>query len=59
MNKLEITCVVMGFICMLCNLDLKVEGTDKTLVVANVFALIRSLIYLAMILVPMYFRFWR
>ena len=59
MNKLEITCVVMGFICMLCNLDLKVEGTDKTLVIANVFALIRSLIYLAMILVPMYFRFWR
>lgn len=59
MNKLEIACVVMGFICMLCNLDMKVEGTDKTLVVANVFALIRSLIYLAMILVPMYFKFWR
>ena len=59
MNKLEIACVVIGFICMLCNLDMTIKGTLKTVVVANVFSLIRSLIYLAMILVPMYFRFWR
>ena len=59
MNKLEIACVVIGFICMLCNLDMEIKGTHKTVVVANVFALIRSLIYLAMILVPLYFRFWR
>lgn len=59
MNKLEIACVIIGFICMLCNLDMEIKGTHKTVVVANVFALIRSLIYLAMILIPMYFRFWR
>lgn len=58
MNKLEIACVIIGCICMLCD-DMEIKGSHKTVVVANVFSLIKSLIYLAMILVPMYFRFWR
>jgi len=58
MNKLEIACVIIGFICIIFNIDLKVEG--KTAIICVLISkVISNLIFGAMILLPLYFNYWR
>ena len=58
MNKLEIACVVIGFICIILNIDFKVEG--KTAIICVLISkVISNLIVGAMILLPLYFNYWR
>lgn len=58
MNKLEIACVVIGFICIILDIDFKVEG--KTAIICVLISkVISNLIFGAMILLPLYFNYWR
>ena len=58
MNKLEIACIIIGFICIILNIDFKVEG--KTAIVCVLISkVISNLIFGAMILLPLYFNYWR
>ena len=58
MNKLEIACVVIGFICIIFNIDFKTEG--KTAIICVLISkVISNLIFGAMILLPLYFNYWR
>lgn len=58
MTKLEIACVIIGFICIILNIDFKVEG--KTAIVCVLISkVISNLIFGAMILLPLYFNYWR
>ena len=58
MNKLEIACVVIGFICIILNIDFKVEG--KTAIICVLISkVISNLIFGAMIILPLYFNYWR
>ena len=58
MNKLEIACVIIGFICIILNIDFKVEG--KTAIICVLISkIITNLIFSAMILLPLYFNCWR
>lgn len=58
MNKLEIACVVIGFICIILNIDFKVEG--KTAIICVLISkVISNLIFGAMIFLPLYFNCWR
>jgi hypothetical protein len=58
MNKLEIACVIIGFICIILNIDFKAEG--KTAIICVLISkVISNLIFGAMILLPLYFNYWR
>ena len=58
MKGLEIACVVIGFICIILNIDFKVEG--KTAIICILISkVISNLIFGAMILLPLYFNYWR
>lgn len=58
MKGLEIACVVIGFICIILNIDFKVEG--KTAIICVLISkVISNLIFGAMILLPLYFNYWR
>ena len=60
MTKLEITCVICGVIAFLYPLNIKVTPpvtfADVLIVIATI---IRYLVCALMILLPLYFRFWR
>lgn len=57
MKGLEIACVVIGFICIILNIDFKVEG--KTAIICVLISkVISNLIFGAMILLPLYFNYW-
>lgn len=58
MNKLEIACVVIGFICIILNIDFKAEGKIAIICVL-ILKVISNLIYGVMILLPLYFNYWR
>lgn len=58
MNKLEIACVVIGFICIILNIDFKAEGKFAIICIL-ISKLISNLIFGAMILLPLYFNYWR
>ena len=58
MKGLEIACVVIGFICIILNIDFKVEG--KTAIICVLISkVISNLIFGGMILLPLYFNYWR
>lgn len=58
MNKLEIACIVIGFICIILNIDFKAEG--KTAIICVLISkVISNLIFGAMIILPLYFNYWR
>ena len=58
MNKLEIACVIIGFICIILNIDFKAKG--KTAIICTLISkVISDLIFGAMILLPLYFNYWR
>ena len=58
MNKLEIACVIIGFICIILNIDFKVEG--KTAIICVLISkVISNLIFGTMILLSLYFNYWR
>lgn len=58
MKGLEIACVVIGFICIILNIDFKVE--EKTTIICVLISkVISNLIFGAMILLPLYFNYWR
>ncbi len=58
MKGLEIACVVIGFICIILNIDFKVEG--KTAIICVLISkVISNLIFGAMILLPLYFNYWK
>lgn len=58
MKGLEIACVVIGFICIILNIDFKAEG--KTAIICVLISkIISNLIFGAMILLPLYFNYWR
>lgn len=58
MNKLEIACVVIGFICIILNVDFEVKG--KTAIICVLISkVISNLIFGAMIFLPLYFNYWR
>ena len=60
MTKLEIACVICGLLAFLCPLTLNVTPpmtfTDVLVVLA---VIIRYIVCGLMILLPLYFRFWR
>ena len=59
MNKLEIACIIVGFIGMLFNFaENKVEG-KHAIVGYFISKVISKLIFCAMILLPLYFNYWR
>lgn len=58
MTKLEIACVVIGFICIILNINFKAEG--KTAIICVLISkVILNLIFGAMVLLPLYFNYWR
>lgn len=58
MKGLEIACVIIGFICIILNIDFKVEG--KTAIICVLISkVISNLIFGAMIILPLYFNYWR
>lgn len=58
MNKLEIACIIIGFICIILNIDFKAEG--KTAIICVLISkVISNLIFGAMILLPLYFNYWK
>lgn len=58
MNKLEIVCVVIGFICIFLNIDFKAEG--KTAIICTLISkIISKFIFGAMILLLLYFNYWK
>ncbi len=58
MKGLEIACVVIGFICIILNINFKAEG--KTAIICTLISkVICNLIFGAMILLPLYFNYWR
>ena len=59
MTKLEIACVIVGLIGVLCSQSGKVKGETKDLVLYIVHKLIFILVFGAMVLLPLYFRYWR
>lgn len=58
MKGLEIACVVIGFICIILNIDFKAEG-KTTIVCVLISKVISNLIFGAMILLPLYFNYWK
>ena len=58
MNKLEIACVIIGFICIILNIDVKAEG-KTAIICALISKVIFNLIFGSMILLPLYFNYWR
>ena len=58
MNKLEIACVVIGFICIILNIDFKAKG-NIAIICVLISKVISNLIFGAMILLPLYFNYWR
>ena len=59
MNKLEIACVIVGFICILFDTTTEVKCSTKGLLIHNIFEIIRLLIYSMLIILPLYFNYWR
>lgn len=60
MTKLEIACVIIGFISFLFQTDTKLNVKGKTSVVfAMIQIIVGYLISFAMIILPLYFRLWR
>lgn len=58
MKGLEIACVVIGFICIILNINFKAEG--KTAIICVLISkVILNLIFGAMVLLPLYFNYWR
>ena len=58
MKGLEIACVIIGFICIILNINFNVEG--KTAIICVLISkVISNLIFGAMILLPLYFNYWR
>lgn len=58
MNKLEIACVIIGFICIILNINLKVEG-KTAIICALISKIITNLIFSAMVFLPLYFNYWK
>ena len=58
MNKLEIACVIIGFICIILNINFKVEG-KTAIICALISKIITNLIFSAMVLLPLYFNYWK
>lgn len=58
MKGLEIACVVIGFICIILNIDFKAEGKNAIICVL-ISKVISNLIFGAMILLPLYFNYWK
>lgn len=58
MKGLEIACVVIGFICIILNLNFKAEG-KTAIICALISKVILNLIFGAMVLLPLYFNYWR
>lgn len=60
MTKLEIACVICGLIAFLCHLNIKVTPPVTLAdVLITLAVIIRYLVCGLMILLPLYFRFWR
>ena len=58
MNKLEIACVIVGCIGILFNEGHTAEG--KVAIITNVIlTIISDIIFALMILLPLYFNYWR
>lgn len=59
MNKLEIACIIVGFIGMFFNFtENKVEG-KHAIIGYFISKIISKFIFGAMILLPLYFNYWR
>lgn len=59
MNKLEIACIIVGFIGMLFNFtESKVEG-KHAIVGYFISKIISKFIFGSMILLPLYFNYWK
>lgn len=59
MTKLEIACIIVGFIGFLTPLKLKLDNQGIADIILVLALLIRYLLCGAMILLPLYFNFWR
>ena len=58
MNKLEIACVIIGFICIILNINLKIKR-KTAIICALISKIITNLIFGAMIFLPLYFNYWK
>ena len=59
MHNLEIVCVILGFICIISESLSNFEGSTKGFLIQNIFGIIRILIYSILIILPLYFNYWR
>lgn len=60
MTNIEITCIIIGFIGMLFNVNGENKAEGKFAVIAYFISkIISKLIFGAMILLPLYFNYWR
>lgn len=60
MTKLEIACVICGMIGMLFSISPTIRfNVFKEFVIMVILIIIQNLAFLAMILLPFYFRYWR
>lgn len=62
MTKLEVACVIIGFILMFFSVDdeIKMQNcTLKSIFVVYFAQSIRWIVFCAMVLLPLYFNFWR
>ena len=60
MTKLEVACVIIGFIGMVSMADfqIKIDNWKKGVVLLLIVAM-RTVPFLLMVLLPLYFRLWR
>ena len=58
MNKLEIACIIIGFIGMLFDVAEKVEG-KHAIICYFILNIMSKFIYGMMILLPLYFNYWK
>ena len=60
MTGLEIACVICGMVGMLLTINPRIRYNDfKEFVILIVLTIIEILVFLAMVLLPFYFRYWR
>lgn len=62
MSKLEVACVIIGFIAILFNTTTESEIKSynrNTIIVVHILDIIKSLIFMTMIILPLYFNYWR
>ena len=59
MNKLEIACIIIGFIGMLFNFDENKAEGKFAVIFYLISKIISKCIFGAMILLPLYFNYWR